>query len=315
MSKRAARRRVAGLLVAPVVGLGLFLAAAEGSAAAATVPGSVLPAQSVGNDPGATTTTTLAAGTTTSVASSLVVTRDWPPSATDDSTAPQIPANVSVSDAQSWVQGAISVRLSQVASVQHQVDTSKSVTSSTQGAIDAIAQSDTVGLNGLQTATGNAGDLPTLQSIASQMVLDYRVFSVFTPQCTDVLTAEDQLADEHRLTALETALEAAIAAEQPTKVANELSARISDYKSQLSGVETTDDAALTTLLALSPSDYPDALTALSTVHTSLGVSAQAISAARDDLRAILTALAKPGGISGSARAAIARAGHLGRLGH
>lgn len=313
MSKRGARTRVTMLVAGPVLAFVLLLAASGGPAAASAVTGAHRPTAGRSVDGDGSTTTTLAVGTTTTLAGSLVVTHDWPPGLSDDSTPPVIPAGTVVGDAQRWLEAALTARIKQVASLQHQVDTSRSVTNSTQSAMDAIAQADTTGLTTLQNAAIGASDLPTLQSIATEMVVGYRVFNVFTEQCDEVLTAEDQLYAEHRLVGLESALEAAIAAEQSGKVASQLSARIADYGSQLSSVETTNDAALTALLSLTVTDFSGSMGTLDSTRVALSGSDQALSAAREDLRVILSALAKPGGLSGSVRAAIRKGWRIGRV--
>lgn len=236
-------------------------------------------------------------------ASAQDTTPSWPPDVTADTVVPVIPSSVSVTDASTWLENALTARAKLLTNLQQQVDSSKDVTNALQSTLDSLLTTDGNGIAALQVTAANATDLPTLQTAASAMVTNFRVYSLVQPEVTDLLQAETQLADAHKLEDLETSLEAAIAADQSTKAAGQLNTLKASYSRLLTKVDTEDNAIVSNLVSLSPSAFASGVNALSSVSVSLTTSQGELNQARKVLKSILADLAHPNAVNAQARAA------------
>ena len=286
MRERMARRRIAGTTLATLA-LSAALSVTTGGVSAGA-------------------TGRAHAGLAHAGAVALDSTPSWPPATTIDDVVPVIPSNVSVSDAAGWVENALSVRASELTTLKQQVDSNKGLPTALQSELDTLLASDLSGIQSLQATVANSGDLATLQSAIDAMIDNYRVFSLVQPEVTDLLEAETQLGAAHKLGALETSLEAAIAADRSTKAGSQLATLKTDYERLLTKVDSEDNAIVTNLVSISPTAFSTALGALSSVKTALQGAASDLTSARQELRAILKDLANPNAVNGVARVSILR---------
>jgi hypothetical protein len=214
---------------------------------------------------------------------------------------PVIPATEPLAVAVGSVQAALNSRLSALHQLSVLVAASRSLTSSNQVALSSLIDSDSSALGLLEVSVSTAQSVSVLNSDASQMVLDYHVFSLATPEVKDVISADKSLAQSQSLMRQIPAIEATVSASglrsesesAATELLVQLPARLQSAQSVLNGV-------VPALIALTPSSIPASLPTLAAAASATRVAAGDIRAA-DALVAQITGI-----IAGTGRASHAK---------
>ncbi|MCU1489324.1 MAG: hypothetical protein JWM85_729 [Acidimicrobiaceae bacterium] len=293
------RAGAGGLLLASLALEASLGTAAEGAArptatiaSSASVPGRL-----------GSTSTSSSTTTTTSLPSST----GWPPSPSQDLIAPMIPSSVSVAAATAFLDEALSLRIGELTVVQEQAQTAKALSTTARQSLLAELTTAINGLDGLQAqvdaTTGSS--LATLRQDGADMVLSYRALSVVVPAAREILQAQNEIAAAGKLVSLESALQAAIAAEQGASGVVRLRLLDVDYSRRLAKVVAADTTLTTNLLALQPSTPVADANLLASAKIALANRAGDLSVARSDLRALLARLAQPS-LSRTAAAKVTR---------
>jgi hypothetical protein len=214
---------------------------------------------------------------------------------------PVIPASEPFAVAVGSVQAALNSRLSALHQLSVLVAASKSLTSSNQVTLSSLIDSDSSALGLLEVSVSTAQSVTVLNSDASQMVLDYHVFSLATPEVKDVISADKSLAQSQSLMRQIPAIEATVSASglrsESESAATELLAQLPE---RLQNVQEVLEGVVPTLIALTPSSVPASL-------PTLAAAASATRAAAGDIRAADALVAQITGIiAGTGRAAHAR---------
>jgi hypothetical protein len=214
---------------------------------------------------------------------------------------PVIPATEPLAVAVGSVQAALNSRLSALHQLSVLVAASKSLTSSNQVALSSVIDSDSSALGLLEVSVSTAQSVAVLNSDLSQMVLDYHVFALATPQVKDVISADKTLAQSQSLMRQIPAIEATVSASglrsesesAATELLVQLPARLQSAQSVLNGV-------VPALIALTPSSIPASLPTLAAAASATRIAAGDIRAA-DALVAQITGI-----IAGTGRASHAK---------
>lgn len=212
------------------------------------------------------------------------------PNPNADNSAPVIPAGVGVARVHVWLARALSARLNALTAETLAVAAAHDLTVQDRAALDTIIRADQAGLAGLSTALASETTIAQLQASADAMVLDYRVFSLLTPQVRGVVLTDRALAKVATLTALEPSIQTAITTEQRTgrgAAAQQIYERL---VGQLSAVETSLEGSSAALLALTPQDDSSAPQAFATAEAAIGAASSQLVTARTEVRRIVELL-------------------------
>ena len=214
---------------------------------------------------------------------------------------PTIPASEPLASAMASVQAALNSRLGALHQLSLLVARSKSLTSANQAALSSLIDSDSSGLGLLEVSASTAQSVAVLNSDASQMVLDYHVFALATPEVKDVISADKSLAQSQSLMRQIPEIEATVSASglrsESESAATELLAQLPE---RLQNAQEVLEGVVPALIALTPSSVPASL-------STLAAAASATRAAAGDIRAADALVAQITGIiAGTARASHAR---------
>lgn len=216
----------------------------------------------------------------------------WPPDPSADTTAPVIPSSVSVSNAQAWLAGALSLRSQQLGTFENAVTNATDLPQSVQSSLEDDLSKAADAVSALAGGVPKDTTLDAIRSDAAAMVA-LRVISVVVPQAHLVLEAERQLTVAEKIARLEPAIETAIKTEQSTKASGTLADLASSLSGAVGQVETSTSSVVPDLLAQSTADPKDATAAIAADQKALSDGWTAISAAKGDLHRIVALLARP----------------------
>lgn len=213
------------------------------------------------------------------------------PSPRADNTAPAIPPGVPVARVRTWLGRALTLRLDALESAASAVRVAGNLTAQHRVALDAIITSDQSGLSDLLAGLEGETTIVELRLTAGAMVLNYRVFSLLTPQVRAVVLADRKLAKVVTLAALEPSLQTAITTEKSSGHGAAAAQRIYEkLVALLSAVETSLGDSTAALLALTPeNDAQGAQTFAGSAAALVATSSQIVSA-RADVRRIVKIL-------------------------
>jgi hypothetical protein len=214
---------------------------------------------------------------------------------------PVIPATEPLAVAVTSVQTALNSRLSALHQLSVLVAGSKSLTSANQVALSSLIDSDSSALGLLEVSASTAQSVAVLNADASQMVLDYHVFALATPEVKDVISADKSLAQSQSLMRQIPAIEATVSASglrsESESAATELLARLPD---RLQNAQEVLEGVVPALIALTPSSVPASL-------PTLAAAASATRAATVDIHTADALVAQITGIiAGTGRASHTR---------
>jgi hypothetical protein len=213
-----------------------------------------------------------------------------------------IPASEPLAVATAGVQAALSSRLSQLRQLSVLVATSKSLTNADQVALSALIDSDSSGLGLLEVSVSTAQTVSVLNADAAQMVLDYHVFALATPEVKDVISADKSLAQSQALMRQIPEIEATVSASglrsERESAATEL---LGHLPNRLQGAQAALSGVVPELLALTPSSVPGSLATLVAAASATRVAASDIRAADAIVAEITVIVANPGRASLSRR--------------
>lgn len=215
----------------------------------------------------------------------------WNPDPTNDIQAPTIPSSVTVSQAQTWLLGALTLRSNELDAL----DTAISNASYLPGSVSSSLLSDVAtAANGMDSVTASVKKDTTLGALradAWSMVNTYRVLSVVEPQIHLTLVAERQLSIESKIARIQPGLETAIGADHLSRAARTLKSLDNDLSNGLSSIESNASGVVADMLAQSPSDYADAATIIAADAKTAAQTWGIVSSARGKVRHILSLLA------------------------
>jgi len=213
------------------------------------------------------------------------------PSPKADNAAPVLPASASVARVRMWLATALSVRLDALGALTAAVGAARDLTAGHRIALDAIVTTDRSGLTGLSAALGSETTIGELQTTASAMVLNYRVFSLLVPEVRAVITADRELAQAVKLSALEPSIQTAITTEQRTGNRAAAAQRIYEaLVALLSAVEASTGEVAASLLALTPANDAQVATTLAASTSALNAADAQLVSAQTDIRRIVRIL-------------------------
>jgi hypothetical protein len=213
------------------------------------------------------------------------------PSPRADNTAPAIAAGVPVARVRTWLGTALTLRLEALESAASAVKAADNLTAQHRAALNTIITSDQSGLAGLLAGLEAETTNAELRLTADAMVLDYRVFSLLSPQVRAVILADRELAKAVTLAALEPSLQTAITTEKRSGHGAAAAQRIYEkLVALLSGTETSLGDSVAGLLALTAgNDAQSAQTFAGSAAVLVAASSQLV-LARADVRRIVKIL-------------------------
>ncbi|MCU1494033.1 MAG: hypothetical protein JWO62_1797 [Acidimicrobiaceae bacterium] len=227
-----------------------------------------------------------------------------------DAVPPTFPATTPVAAAEQWVAKALAARTTRLGLLTSQIAGERTLSSTERTALTTLVASDVTGIAQLVSSAASATSLRVMQSTATAMIVNFRVFAVVAPAVQAAFDASDQMAAVSSLTALEPAIEAAITAdEQPGRSVTRAQAAYRDLTTQLADVASTDQSTTVAVLALRPSSYPGSIAVLAAAQSSLASASTRLVTARADLHRIVQLLAAKG-LSTSSRGATSGARQL-----
>ena len=191
--------------------------------------------------------------------------------------------------AQQRVEAALSGRVTQLNTLLTAVNsTANHLSAPDRGTLQSdISTVELPGIQGLEPQAQQATTCAALRSVARQMVFDYRVYVVMTPQTHLTIVADDETFVEGVLAGLEPKISAAIqnAQSQGKDVAAAQSA-FADFQKQVTAAQgaTTGEAAQ--VLAQKPQGYPGNWTVFRSARSNLGNARLDLHAALADARQI-----------------------------
>jgi hypothetical protein len=208
-----------------------------------------------------------------------------------DKFAPAIPVGVPVARVRTWLGTALVLRLEALESAASAVQVADNLTAPHRAALNTIIASDQSGLAGLLAGLEAETKIAELRLTADAMVLDYRVFSLLSPQVRAVILADRELAKAVTLAALEPPLQTAITTEKRSGHGVAAAQRIyGKFVALLNGAETSLGDSAAGLLALTPgNDAQSAQTFAGSAAARVAASSQLV-LARADVRRIVKIL-------------------------
>ena len=209
------------------------------------------------------------------------------PSAAAGSTTPTTQASnpactpATFSQAQQRVVAALAARVTQLNALLGAVnDTSNKLTTSDRQTLsNDINQTELPGIQGLQPEAQQASTCPGLRVVARQMVFDYRVYVVMTPQTRLAIVADTETAVEATFANLEPQIQSAIQAAQAAgKDVSGAQSAFADLQTKVAAAQSASNGVAAQVLAQTPQGYPGNWQVFLTARTDL-------TNARNDLRA------------------------------
>ena len=154
------------------------------------------------------------------------------------------------------------------------------LSSSDQAAlVSDISGVELPGIQALQPEVQQATTCAELWKYAHEMVYDYRVYVVMTPQTHETITADDETYVDGQITSLEPTVEQAIAwAKAHGRDVSGADEAFTDLQNQCNAASTAISGTSATLLAQTPAGYPGNASVFVVAHTQE-------TAARNDLKA------------------------------
>jgi hypothetical protein len=246
---------------------------------------STLPRSTVGStastvpvtDPSGTSTTSLASGSSGASSS----TSSGIPSS------PQCTAS-RLAQAQQIVEGQLSARVTQLNVLIGRVKSSTKLTPSDRATLlTDLTSTELPGIEGLQVNTRQATTCAELRQDAHDMVFDYRVYLVMTPQTDLVIVTDDVDHADATLANLEALIARAL---QGPRASGVDQAAWANYQSEVTAADGLTSGQSSTLLGLSPSEYPTTKPVLSEARSNVTQAVRDLRVARDDLSLIIHSL-------------------------
>ena len=187
----------------------------------------------------------------------------WPPDPSADVQPPAIPDSVSVTQAQSWLAGALQLRAQELTSLENDVSNADNLPPSVRTQLNGDLTTASNGIAGLTASVQKASTLAALRVDATAMVLAYRVFSVVEPEVHLTVVAERQLGVARQISGLQPGLETAIKTEQGSRTGTTLEGLEATLTSDLATLQSSAGAVVTDMAAVSPSSYGTAVPVIS----------------------------------------------------
>lgn len=191
--------------------------------------------------------------------------------------------------AQQRLEQALADRVTQLEALSALVQSpSSSLTASDQATLEHdITGVELPGIEGLEPEVRQATTCVQLRQDAHDMVYDYRVYLVMTPQTHETVVADRESSIAGKLTSLEPTVQRAItwAAQQGSNVTGAQSAFV-DMQARLSSATSAVAGLPATVLAQTPTGYPGNASVFLTARTDETNARNDLRSAFDDLAAI-----------------------------
>jgi hypothetical protein len=245
-----------------------------------TLPGSVLGSTTSTvpvTDPSVTSTTSAASGSSGANSST-------------SSGAPSSPqCNASrLAQAQQFVEGQLSARVTQLNVLIGRVNSSTKLTPSDKSTLlSDLTSTELPGIEGLQVTTRQATTCSELRQDAHNMVFDYRVYLVMTPQTDLIIVTDDVDHAEATLGNLESLITRVLQGPRATAADQ---AAWANYQSEVTAADGLTTGQSSTLVGLSPSQYPATTPVLSQARANATQAIRDLRMARNDLSLIIHSL-------------------------
>jgi hypothetical protein len=215
-----------------------------------------------------------------------------PTGAVPGSGAPTTCSTTNLSLLQSYVEGALSNRVSQLNGLTAIVGGATRLTGSDQQTLSSDVSNELAGIEALQQNVPNDSTCLQLVADARAMVRNFRVYVVMTPQVRLTVSADSETSIAGQLAGLEPQIQAAIAAAQKNgKNVAGAQQSFSDLQTQVTNAQSASGNVSGPVLAFTPSSYPGCKTTFVADVTSLQGGRADLRKADADLHTIVADLA------------------------
>ena len=225
------------------------------------------------------------------------------PNPRGDGQAPFIAPSTPPATAAAWLQGALSLRQSQLVALADAVGANKNLSSADLNALTQILSNAKQGIAALQAKPADLS-VGAVRVDAASMVA-FHVFAVVTPQVKLVLGADNQAAEAARLAKLEPGMAAALVTKHSSVTAVTLD---HEFVTDVSVIATGLASLTASVLAISPANFPLARQQIDADSATASSLRGEITSAESILSQIVRALASPG-LGASARVSGTAASH------
>jgi len=230
--------------------------------------------------------------TTTPVATAGGAQPRIPTGATPGSGAPTTCSISNLSLLQSYVEGALSNRVTQLNALTAIIGGATRLTASDQQTLSSDVSNELAGIQALQQKVPNDSTCLQLVADARAMVRNFRVYVVMTPQVRLTVSADSETSIAGQLAGLEPQIQAAIAAAQKNgKNVAGAQQSFSDFQTQITNTQSASGNVSGPVLAFTPSSYPGCKSTFVADVASLQGGRADLRKADTDLHAIVADLA------------------------
>jgi len=194
-----------------------------------------------------------------------------------------------VAQAQQTLEAALSGRVAQLNALLSAVNTTANhlTPSDAQTLQHDISSVELPGIQALQPEAEQASTCPALRSIARQMVFNFRVYVVMTPQTRLTIVADGETYIEGVFAGLEPKISAAIQnAQSQGKDVSGAQSAFQDFQNQVTSAQNATNGVSAQVLAQTPGGYPGNWTVFLNARTSVTNARTALHSALADARQI-----------------------------
>lgn len=222
-----------------------------------------------------------------------------PSSPDSDEVLPIFPASASVSAVQEWLTGAIQLRIAKLNGLSADVTQASELRTTQRSALSAIVSNTLNGMTALLESVPNETTIAALQASADEMITDYHVMSVVSPQVTTLVAIDSTLGSAEGLATLKPGINAAIYADKQAH--KQVASAISEYESFSSSINAVTSnlaSEQTALLVLSPANVPGSLATIAAARQTETTEAGVVANAKREVNLIAELLVNsPPGLS------------------
>jgi hypothetical protein len=220
---------------------------------------------------------------------STTATTSAPQSSTPTAASNPLCTPATFSAAQQLVETALANRVTQLNNLTTRADnTANHLTGPDRQTLQGDLGPELSGIQALQPQAQSAIDCRQLRLVAHDMVFDFRVYVVMTPQTHLTITADDETYVETVFTDLETTISGSIsAAEAQGRDVTAAQSALNDLEAQVTAAQSETSGLSATLLAQAPSGYPGNWQVFLSARTSETNARNLLEVAYDDLQKIV----------------------------